>query len=259
MSNRLHIKGLDKPAAQALRLAADPRGVLRTQAGVHERHRLETVAETLALTGLMTAKKVLTGREVVTVAGAVFQFGKGVRADATVAAHCLPGQLEFNAWPIHAFADWNMETLRERGMKPLPLSSKLCNLSGRTDVVDVAVNHVDSALEIMDRGRGLKPLFGRAASQLLELCLRTQPSNLGGVKDLAGKAMHQYRLSASYACEERLANLAAFAPTDGESLENIQRKMIVAEEYLQVVRDGSFVPDAITSSGFDDLVKDVIA
>jgi hypothetical protein len=45
--------------------------------------------------------------------------------------------------------DWNENFLRECGLKPLALSSKLRNVSARTDVVDLVVNQTDSLLESM--------------------------------------------------------------------------------------------------------------
>jgi hypothetical protein len=88
---RAHLIGIDQLTAKPLAAAVDPQAVLRDQASNHERNRLESVAETMALVGAMTFQKVLSGREQVRVARAVFQFGRGVLEDNTVAAHCLPG------------------------------------------------------------------------------------------------------------------------------------------------------------------------
>jgi hypothetical protein len=77
MSYRHQLIGLDKPVTEPLSAVANPLTVLRYQALLHESHRLETVAEAMALVGVMTFKHALSGREKVTVRGAIFQFGRG--------------------------------------------------------------------------------------------------------------------------------------------------------------------------------------
>src|SRR5689334_16549098 len=136
MMPRTQIIGLDKPVVQPLRSSTEPLGTLRGQASGHEKHRLDSVAEVAAIVSVMVVKQVLIGYEVVTVGPAVFQFGTGVRSDHTQAAHCLPGQIEFNGRPIHMSTGWDESLLGRLGVKPLALSSKLRNLSGRTDAVD---------------------------------------------------------------------------------------------------------------------------
>jgi hypothetical protein len=259
--SRVQIIGLDKPQAAALRSAADPLKTLREQAAQHEEHRLESVAEITALVALMAVKGAISGREVVVVGRAVFQFGTGVRKDNTQAAHCLPGQLEFNARPLHTLPDWNPAFLKERGMRPLPLSSKLRNLCGRTDAVDGSVNQMDSLLEIMGGARGLKPIFGRSVSQVLQRLSQRAPAGTQNVCGLVEDSMERYRLGAAYACEERIGELAARERQAGtkDDSESIHRKIIVAEEYLRTVQDGAFVPECLTSAGFQLLVRDVVA
>ena len=77
MGRRRHIKGLDKPSAGPLRFEADPLVTLAKQASAHEIHRLDSVAETMILVGVMAGKKVLAGHEMVTVGPAEPQFGSG--------------------------------------------------------------------------------------------------------------------------------------------------------------------------------------
>ena len=257
---REHLIGLDQQTTGPLSAAADPKAVLRDQASIHERHRLESVAETVALVGAMTFQKVLSGREQIRVRGAVFQFGRGVLEDNTVAAHCLPGQLEFNSRPVHTMPDWNEAFLRECGLKPLALSSKLRNVCARTDAVDRIVNQTDNLIESMRNGRGLKPALGRTVYGLMEQFSRRKPANWPSVEELVRDSMRHYRLTASYACEERLDDLdqhAKFAISESK-LESTNRKLIVAEEYLEVVQDASFVPEPTTLTGFLQVVKDVI-
>ncbi|HYY29349.1 MAG TPA: hypothetical protein VE860_15460 [Chthoniobacterales bacterium] len=143
--HRTHLIGIDKPTK-------DSQATLEQQAKKHEINRLESVAETIALVGALTFQKVLSGREQLTVVGAGFQWGRGTVKTKTVAAHCLPGQLEFNSRPIQTMPNWKEASVRECGFKPLALSSKLRNLSARSDVVDVIVNQTDSLLERMRDG-----------------------------------------------------------------------------------------------------------
>jgi hypothetical protein len=73
--------------------------------------------------------------------------------------------------------------------------------------------------------------------------------------------MNYYRLTAGYACEERLDDLtkaAKFANSNSE-LQSVDYKVTVAEKYLEVMQDASFVPEPTTLTGFLWLVKDVIA
>ena len=257
---REHLIGLDKPTTAPLSAAANAEAVLRNQASNHERHRLESVAETIALVAAMTSQKALSGREQVRVGGAVFQFGRGVRDDNTVAAHCLPGQLEFNSRPVHTMPDWNQAFLRACGLKPLALSSKLRNVSARTDPVDLIVNQTDSLIESMRDGRGLKPALGRTVYGLMEEFSRRKPDNWAAVEEMVRDSTRHYRLTASYACEERLDDLTQYAKLaiSDSKLESINYKLIIAKEYLKVVQDASFVPEPTTFTGFLQVVKDVI-
>ena len=83
-----------------------------------------------------------------------------------------------------------MKPLRECGFKPLALSSKLRNLSARTDVVDVIVNQTDSLLERMRDGRGLKPAFGRTVYGLLEHVLYRKPADWPGIEELVWESVN---------------------------------------------------------------------
>jgi hypothetical protein len=250
---RTHLIGLDKPTK-------DPKATLEQEARKHETNRLESVAETIALVGAMTFQKALSGREQITVGGAGFQWGRGTAKAKTVAAHCLPGQLEFNSRPIQTMPDWNETLLRECGFKPLALSSKLRNISARTDVVDVIVNQTDSLLERMRDGRGLKPAFGRAVYGLMEQVPYRKPADWPEVEELVWESVNHYRQTASYACEERIDDLTKYekVAVSGSDLKDIQNELIVAKMYLKVTQDASVVPEATKVTGFLQLMKDVI-
>jgi hypothetical protein len=194
------------------------------------------------------------------VGGAIFQFGRGVLEDNTVAAHCLPGQLEFNSRPVHTMPNWNEAFLKECGLKPLALSSKLRNVSARTDAVDRIVNQTDNLIESMRNGRGLKPTLERTVHGLIEQFTHRKPASWPAVEELVRDSMNHYRLTASYACEERLDDLDEYAKSaiSNSKLEATNNKIIIAEQYLEVVQDPSFVPESTTLTGFLWVVKDVI-
>jgi hypothetical protein len=260
MSYRHQLIGLDKPVTEPLSSAANPLTVLRYQASLHETHRLETVAEAMALVGVMTFKHALSGREKVTVRGAIFQFGRGTLKHNTVAAHCLPGQLEFNSLPLHYMPDWNEAFLKECGLKPLALSSKLRNVCARTDPVDRIVNQTDNLMEIMRDGRGLKPTLERTVYGLMEHFLRRKPDTWPVVEDMVRDSVNYYRLAAGYACQERLDDLtkeAKFASSNA-GRQSTDCKLTVAKKYLEVLQDGSFVPEPTTLTGFLCVVKEVV-
>ena len=263
MGDRMHLIGIDKETSSPLRSATNPLLVLRQQASTHERDRIDSVAETMSLIGVLTAKKILSGREVVTVGGAIFQWGSGVRTDRTVAAHCLPGHLRFNSHPIHTDPEWSDQQLQGRGVKPLAMSSKLRNLSARTNVVDTLVNEVDSLIERMGGDRGLKPLFGRSVHRMMEKFIHERPDTWSDMGELVRDAIDHYRLAAGFVCEERMdylgdrnARLPLGSPPSAE--EALQQKQAIADEYLQIVQDGAFVPPSMTDTGFRWVIRDVL-
>jgi hypothetical protein len=172
--NRYHIRGLDKLTARPLASYPTPetaKAALAMQASVHEQHRLDAVAQEIVLVCALAASKVISGHDMITVAKAWPQWGKGTKKDNTVAAHCLPGRILLNARPIDNLSEWLSEdSLDKCGIKALPMASTLRNLHGRTDVVDLIVNQVDSRLEIMTRGRGLKPLLAATVNRVVRPC-----------------------------------------------------------------------------------------
>lgn len=233
--------------------------MLRWQASTHERNRLESIAEMLALIGILAMKQVL-GRETVSVSGALFQWGEGSRADRTVGAHCLPGQLKFNGNALHENPSWTPKFLEDHGLKPLALDSKLRNVSARTEVTDRVVNETDSLLEKMDSGRGLKSRFASAARQVSERLSFQNSSTVAGLTELVSSSLSHYRLGAAFACEERLdwLKLQAKVTLNPAALENRRRQIIVVEEFLKIIRDHSFTPYFATMTGVDELVRDVV-
>jgi hypothetical protein len=259
MNNRDYLIGLDKRSARPLNAYTHPEQALRNQALTHEKHRLEAVAETLALVGLMAVKQVLRGNEVVVVkGGAVFQFGKGVEEHATVGAHCLPGRLNFNNAHLHEMVEWRPEVIQQRGMKPLPLSSKLRNLFAWVDVFDRSINNADSWVEKLTDERGLKPLFGRTVQRSMrEVALRKPPTGRG-LRELVKQGFEDYKFNAGYIYEERLDRLI-HPPSSVKPGEHDANRKLIVEHYLTVLCHPSFMPEALTPPGFSDLIRDVLA
>jgi hypothetical protein len=244
---------LDKPSALA--------GGLAMQALIHEGNRLESVAEEIVLACVLAGSKVIGSADMVTVAGgARYQFGKGARKDNTVAAHCLPGRLLVNARPIDTLAEWLKEdALKDRGIKPLPISSKLRNLHGRTDVVELIVNQVDSRLERMRRGRGLKPLFGSTVQRVVAPSALEGHVNLPMIMELSHAAMDFYRLTGQFMCEELHDTLSAeLREASAESkAKSITDGMVVVEQYISQLTNRSQLVDSISLLGCQRTVYEV--
>ena len=260
MERRAHIIGLDKPVSNPLSQESDQARAIRKQAHDHEKARLESVAEMMALVALMVWKGFFHGREVVTVGKAEYQFGRGVKTDKTEAAHCLPGQAAFDSTPLHRAPDWSVEKVERAGFKPLALSSKLRNVAGRCDVVDVVVNDVDSLSEKCSGGRGLRPAYGRALQGLMETIIMKRPSDIPGVLKAALKGLDAYRVSAGHIYLERQEELRQrrrILATDGE-LEKHDLKWNVLQTYLGLVRDRSLETGALGGEGFRWIARDVL-
>src|SRR5271165_3571429 len=164
----LYVPGIDGPTETPLRLATDRKAEIERQATWHEGNRLNSVAEELALVAVMRKQQVLMGTEKISVIAAQRQFRKGTHVDETQAAHCLPGQLYLNSLPIYDLHGEQERLIKRRGIRPLPLFSKLTHLHGRTDVVNIALNSVDSLVEDMAGGRGLTVLLERSIYRLFE-------------------------------------------------------------------------------------------
>ncbi len=247
-----HLK--DHPMPGKLSAQPDPLLALRQQAVMHEHHRLETIAELLAITAILTVQRVLTGHEVITIGRAMFQFGKGDRAQGIQAAHCLPGHPYFNGLALHTVDEWQPEILARHQLKPLPLASKLRNLCGRTDYVDASLNQTDCLIEIMDDGRGLKPTLGRALHHLQQHLKHRPAKDWPAVGELVAQSMEIYRQHAAYVCQERLHQLPFTTTPNATAIP----KSHILESYLQVVQNGTFIPDSTSLNGFFRVVTEVL-
>ena len=265
MSSREFIKGLytpgvDGPAERPLRLEPDRKAAIEKQAELHERNRLDSVAEELVLMAVMRKKQVLMGTENISVNGAKRQFRRGSRADETNAAHCLPGQLCLNSLLVFELHGIQERLLKERGIKPLPLFSKLTHLHGRTDVVNIALNKVDSLVEDMAGGRGLTVLLERSTYRLFERYRFEKPGGWEADFERVRGTVDAYRVAAGRACEERLEFLSVklSQASSPQAFQSRSDQIIAANGYLEVVQDLSFVPATSQLTNFLCVVKDVL-
>lgn len=245
----------DHPKPGALALAPNPLLMLKEQSLYHEYNRLEAVAEMIGMVGIMTARGVLSGNEVITVDGAIFQYAPGDRATRVVAAHCLPGHPRFAGHLLHTADDWKPNLLEKYKVKPLPLAAKLRGVFGRTDFVDETVNQSDSLIEKMAGGRGIKPSLGNCLYRLQQNLKYRRARDWATIGELAAQALQDYRIHASYACEERLDYLQRNFAHDSTA----NKKSHVLEVYLQTVQNNHITPDAAEPCGFQELVSEVVA
>jgi hypothetical protein len=256
----LYLPGIDGPAETPLRLATDRKAEIERQAKWHEGNRLNSVAEELALVAVMRKQQVLMGTEKISVIAAQRQFRSGTHVDETQAAHCLPGQLYLNSHPIYDLHGDQERLIKGRGIKPLPLFSKLTHLHGRTDVVNIALNSVDSLVEDMAGGRGLTVLLERSIYRLFE---RYRFEKSGGWEadfERVRVTVDGYRVAAGYACEERLDYLSVKQShaSSAQELQSLSDQILAANGYLGVVQDSSFVPETSQVTKFLWVVKDVL-
>lgn len=233
--------------------------VLRIQAAQHEINRLGAVAETLGLIGILSTKGIISGHEVVTTRGARFQWVSG--EGGMVAAHCLPGWLNFNGQLINQSQNWTVNNLVERGLKPIPIDRKLWNLGAMIDLVDPVVNHSDSNLERMTNARGLKPVLARSVSHLLTRLRHRQPRDSHTLAEQVADAVEYYRFHADLACEERLEWYQeqlrkAIELKDAQSL---QERTTVVSEYLHTLQNPAVVLEFATPTGFGKMYHEVVA
>lgn len=236
--------------------AGDPTSAeLAGQAVGHERNRLESVAEVIAIAAIMVARGALTGAEIVSVGGAVFQHGKGDRELGIVAAHCLPGQLAFNGAPLHTSSDWSPDLLSRCLLKPLPLAAKLRSLGGRTDYVHGIVNQADSLVEILPGGGGLKPALGLAIARLFRDLTSCRPRDWETVQRLAAGALEFYRLEARQCCESRIMELSGAQAASGLPDTDVVKCSII-RHFLSIAGDRSLVP--LNPAGFRQVVEDLV-
>lgn len=239
-----------------------PRAVKRVeyqkQARMHEANRQETVAETLALVGVLAQRKFLSGHEAVTVGPVISQWASG--EGTVVGAHCIPGWMRFNGSLLHDSQEWTPDRLVSKGIKAIPFSRKIWNLGARVDMVDVTLNKTDSDLERMSSGRGLKPALGYATQLLMTRIQHRRPDRVDTLYELVADAVENYRVRAVFIYEERIDGYQQKrSKADSEaSAHSFEDRQLVAETYYEVLRQSTFRAPATTPSGFQSVVQEVL-
>ena len=130
-TGRTHLKGIDDRGPLSQTTGKQGFAALQAEAIIHEKHRLESVAELYCLLSLLAWGGILSGPNAATKGKTTYQFGKGRKLDRTEAAHCLPGQILINGHYPDTILDTAANVL-QAGLQPIPTSSKLRHLFGRT-------------------------------------------------------------------------------------------------------------------------------
>ncbi len=202
-SGRTAIIGLDdrKPLYQTTGQTGI--AALRAEACIHERNRLETVAEFYALLSVLAWAGILSGDNSASKGKTTYQFGKGTKESRTEAAHCIPAQVLINGLYPNSLLE-SAANVHRCGLKPLPVASKLRNLFGRTNITSVEVNDADGSIERISGGLGIKIAFVKWTDHLLDQLEKHPPGNQAGVLDAARKAYGFYLDAEKIATRTRL-------------------------------------------------------
>lgn len=262
--SRPRLKGLKGPedivrAYGSYPTEEEANDALAKQAWRHEDNRLDSVTQELVLVSALAALKVIRRHDMVTAAGAPPQWNKGTKPDKTNAAHCLPGRILLNARPLDNLSEWLSEDFLNRcGFKALPLSSKLRWLHGRTDLVDVSVNNVDSRLEIRREGNGLKALLASCVGQVVELSLRFGKLNPTLITDVCGQAFNYWQaVHKGYLQESGDMLTDRLSRASEDEKKDVNKHLLVVKSMFDRVKDTSDIPEALTLSGAEQVVCEV--
>jgi len=203
-SGRTAIIGIDdrKPLWQTT--GQSGHAALRAEAAIHERHRLETVAEFYALLSALAWAGILSGDNSASKGKTTYQFGKGSKEKRTEAAHCLPAQVLINGRYPNSLLE-SAAHVHRCGLKPLPVASKLRNLFGRTNITSVEVNDADGSIERISGGLGIKIAFVKWTDHLLDQLEKKPPRGRDDVRHAAREAYTRYLDAEKTATRTRLS------------------------------------------------------
>ncbi|HWB05822.1 MAG TPA: hypothetical protein VG796_22565 [Verrucomicrobiales bacterium] len=242
-------------------------------AKIHEASRLQTVAEMLALIGMMTRNGVLTEDACASVCKALRQSGKGRRKAQTQAAHCIPGHILINGIPIddylesppgqHGLHYTREEFLRKRGFVPHKLCDKIRELFERTEVAATSLNQADSYVENESPVAGLKEIFGFAVSFMLSSPLgrlyRAPWTDVLAALDYAyqfyrEQAIVKVRRAEADKMSERNSLHSSASNTEREALD---MRVLVLRCFLTTLIAGP-PPEVLDQTGFETLRTSVM-
>jgi hypothetical protein len=177
---------------------------LRAEASIHERNRLETVAEFYALMSVLAWAGILSGPNAASKGKTTYQFGKGTKESRTEAAHCLPAQVLINGRYPNSLLE-SAANVHQCGLKPLPVASKLRNLFGRTNITSVEVNDADGSIERISGGLGIKIAFVKWTDHLLDQLEKSPPQSKADVLKTAREAYTNFLDAEKIATRTRLS------------------------------------------------------
>ncbi|HEX2749350.1 MAG TPA: hypothetical protein VHM91_15180 [Verrucomicrobiales bacterium] len=237
-------------------------------AKIHEASRLKTVAEMLALMGMMTCRGVLSEEACVSVCKALRQSGRGRKRAKTQAAHCIPGHVLINGIPIDDYLEsppsqkglhyTREEFLRKRGFIPHALCDKIRELFERTEVAATSLNQADSYVENESPVAGLKELFGFAASFMVSCPLgslrKAQWSDVLAATDYAYQFYRQHatlKVMRAESDKMRERNSLHQSASAAER-ESVDMRVLVLRCFLTTLVSGT-PPEVLEPSGFETL------
>lgn len=247
-TGRAFLAGLDDrlPLAQTTGKA----GVasLRAEACIHERTRLETVAEFFALMSVLAAAGILAGDNSASKGKTTFQFGKGSRSDNTEAAHCLPAQVLINGQYPNAILE-SAAHVHRCGLKPIAVSSKLVNLFARTNKTSVEVNDADGSIERISGGLGIKIAFVKWTDALLTMLEASPPRSRDEVLTAAREAYRGYLEAEKTATRTRLRRRREKSILDKTKRAKNELQILLLDSFAHV-QAGQITPFPLNETDF---------
>lgn len=222
---------------------------LRAEAGIHERNRLETVAELYALLSVLAWAGILSGGNAASKGKTTYQFGKGSREARTEAAHCLPAQVLINGRYPNSLLE-SAANVHRAGLKPLPVASKLRNLFGRTNITSVEVNDADGSIERISGGLGIKIAFVKWTDHLLVQLEKSPPQSKAGVLKAAREAYTFYLDAEKIATRTRLSRRREKSILDKAKRAKNDLQILLLESF-QHTQAGQLTPCPLSDTDFE--------
>ena len=221
---------------------------LRAQALIHERDRLETVAEFFCLMGVLAWAGILSGDNSASKGKTTYQDGKGSKKDNTEAAHCLPAQVLINGHLPNIILE-SAARVHNSGLKPLPVSSKLASLFARTNKTSVEVNDTDSSIEKVSGGLGIKIAFVKWTDHLLDILEKQPPRSKVDVLRRAQEAYQGFYEAEKLATRAQLNRRLSARILDANKRAKNEQQIHLLLSFMQA-QAGAMTPPPLHASAF---------
>jgi hypothetical protein len=254
-TGRTHLKGIDDRGPLSKTTGKQGFAALQAEAIIHEKNRLESVAELYCLLSLLAYGGILSGTNSATKGQTTYQFGKGSKADRTEAAHCLPGQILINGHYPDIILD-TAANVEQAGLKPIAMSSKLRHLFGRTDITSVEVNDTDSSIETVTGDIGIKPAFVLSTDKLFSELEKSPPSTKVKVLRHAQAGYKEFYDAARLATRTRLNMRLNARLTDATDQKKNQEQILLLLAFMQA-QGAALNPSPLYASAFKLLWEEV--